>query len=165
MKRESDNEKLMRGTLRKDRIQNATPIGIPVKNTQQYLEISGYDNLSRRAKAIYRRKCHEMVERGALYLEDLTQLILYAHSVDSFWLFDAEVKKYGAVVEEVSREGNSRLVPNPAVRMRNEALKNILSISANFGFSPKDRQSLKFNPNDDSDPLTSFLRQYGADNQ
>ncbi|MBR5499635.1 MAG: P27 family phage terminase small subunit, partial [Bacteroidales bacterium] len=163
MARGKDNadEKRLRGTLRKDRKQvaEADP-GKPITDVRCAYHVSGYAELSNRAKALYRQKCKELVAGAGLFPSDLHQVILYAHSYDQYWIYDDAVKEYGAVLKNTNKFGEEVLVANPAVKMRRDALKDLTAIAARFGFSPVDRAKIKLEVKEE-DPLDDFLKTYG----
>jgi P27 family predicted phage terminase small subunit len=120
-----------------------------ITDVHQCLNVTGYDLLSPKAKGIYRKKCKELITVGKLMIQDLHQLILYAHSCDQYWLFDQVIREKGVLTELVDRNGKVRYEPNPAVKMRRDALSDILKIGYNFGFSSMDRKRLDIKAKDE----------------
>lgn len=163
MARKNDNidEKKLRGTVRKDRRQvDTVDPGKPITMVKQACGASGYAELSGRAKTIYRNKCRELIKGAGLYKTDLHQIVLYAYSYEQYWIYDEVVKKHGAVVPVKNKFGDTVLVPNPAVKMRRDALKDVTTIAARFGFSPVDRAKIKLEVKG-GDPLDDFMKMYG----
>lgn len=164
MARVKDNieAKQLRGTVRKDRkqVETADP-GKPLTDVRQVRGASGYNELSGRAKTIYRNKCKELMAGPGLFSTDLQQIILYAHSYEQYWIYDEAVKKHGAVLTAMNKFGDTILIPNPAVKMRRDALKDVTAIAARFGFSPVDRAKIKLEVKDE-DPLEAFMKEYGG---
>lgn len=157
------SEKKLRGTARKDRKQVETAgSGKPITEIQCATSASGYKNLSGSAKAIYRNKCRELMRGPGLFATDLHQIVLYAHSYEQYWLYDAAVKKHGPIMEVMNKYGDTVLVPNPAIKMRRDALKDVTTIAARFGFSPVDRAKIKLEVKEE-DPLEAFMKNYGDD--
>lgn len=164
MGRKKDNidDKKLRGTVRKDRKQvaEADP-GKPVSDVRCAYHVSGYAELSNRAKALYRQKCKELIAGPGLYMTDLHQIVLYAHAYDRFWTYEDAVKEHGAVVKVKSKFGET-LIANPAVKMQRDAQKDVTSIAARFGFSPVDRTKLKLEVKEE-DPLSEFMKEFGGE--
>lgn len=162
MGRRKDNieDKKLRGTVRKDRSQvaEADP-GKPITDVRCAYHVSGYAELSNRAKALYRQKCKELVAGAGLFPSDLHQVILYAHSYDQYWQYDDAVKTHGAVLQNTNKFGEQVLVANPAVKMRRDALKDLTAIAARFGFSPVDRAKIKLEVKEE-DPLDEFMKEF-----
>ena len=164
MARNKDNidEKKLRGTVRKDRRQvDTVDPGKPITMVKQACGASGYAELSGRAKTIYRNKCKELINGAGLYKTDLHQIVLYAHSYEQYWLYDSAVKKHGAVMSVMNKFGDTVLVPNPAVKMRRDALKDVTTIAARFGFSPVDRAKIKLEVKEE-DPLEEFMKEFNG---
>lgn len=160
---DSQKQKQLRGTARNDRIQvEAVATGKPITDVKSCYSVSGYRELSRRAQALYRQKCKELIKGAGLYTSDLHQIILYASSYEQYWTYYDSVKKHGAVLKTTNKYGDQVLVANPAVKMSRDALKDVLAIAARFGFSPVDRAKLKMVPKDDEDPLDKFMNEFGT---
>lgn len=165
MARSKDNieAKKLRGTVRKDRkqVENSDP-GKPITNWTIARHTSGYDELSGRAKTIYRNKCKELIKGPGLFSTDLHQIVLYAHSYEQYWIYDDQVKTYGPVIKFTNKFGDTVLAPNPAVKMRRDALKDVTAIAARFGFSPVDRAKIKLEVKEE-DPLDAFMKEFGGE--
>ena len=160
--KDSIDDKKLRGTVRKDREQVAVADpGKPITDVRCAYHVSGYAELSNRAKALYRQKCKELVAGPGLFSSDLHQVVLYAHSYDQYWIYDDSVKEHGAVLSNANKFGEQVLVANPAVKMRRDALKDLTAIAARFGFSPVDRAKIKFEVKDSEDPLDKFMEEFG----
>lgn len=160
-KKEDIADKKLRGTVRKDRVQVETvDPGKPMTDSDAARSVSGYKELSKRAKALYRQKCKELIAGPGLYLTDLHQIIMYAHAYDRFWTYEDEIKDRGAVVNVKSKFGET-LIANPAVKMQRDVLKDITAIAARFGFSPVDRAKLKLEVKEE-DPLSEFMKEFGG---
>ena len=160
-KKEDIADKKLRGTVRKDRVQveTADP-GKPMTDWAAARGVSGYSELTMRAKALYRQKCKELIAGAGLYVTDLHQIVMYAHAYDRFWTYEDAVKEHGTVVKVKSKFGET-LIANPAVKMQRDALKDVTSIAARFGFSPVDRAKLKLEVKEE-DPLAEFMKEFGG---
>ena len=162
-KKEDIADKKLRGTVRKDReqVETADP-GKPMTDWAAARSVSGYSDLSMRAKALYRQKCKELIAGTGLFVTDLHQIIMYAHAYDRFWTYEDAVQEHGAVVKVKSKFGET-LIANPAVKMQRDALKDVTAIAARFGFSPVDRAKLKVQVKEDDDPLAAFMKEHGGE--
>lgn len=160
-RKEDIAQKKLKGTVRKDRtqVETADP-GKPMTSCDAARMVSGYTQLSKRAKALYRQKCKELIAGSGLYSTDLHQIIMYAHAYDRFWIYEDEVEKHGAVIEVETKYGTN-YIANPAVKMQRDALKDVTAIAARFGFSPVDRTKLKLEVKED-DPLDEFMKEFGG---
>jgi P27 family predicted phage terminase small subunit len=158
-KKDSDEIKSLRGTKRRDRNNNGMIAGIPMVSNRTYSAMSGYDELSRRAKMLYLSNCNMLANHDRLFKEDLKALILYSQTWDEFWKMDKLVEDKGVLL--TTAQGN--IIANPAVKMRRDARRDIIDIGAKFGFTPFDRQKLKAPDNNKDNPLTIFLNE--VDNQ
>lgn len=157
------SEKKLRGTARKDRKQVETAgSGKPIIDIRLATSTSGYKELSGRAKTIFRNKCRELMRGPGLFATDLHQVVLYAHSYEQYWIYDDEVKKYGPIRTFTNKFGDTVLAPNPAIKMRRDALKDVTAIAARFGFSPVDRAKIKLEVKEE-DPLDEFMKKYDGD--
>ena len=160
-KKEDIADKKLRGTVRKERVQVETvDPGKPMTDWAAARSVSGYSDLSMRAKALYRQKCKELIAGPGLYVTDLHQIIMYAHAYDRFWTYEDAVQEHGAVVKVKSKFGET-LIANPAVKMQRDALKDVTAIAARFGFSPVDRAKLKLEVKEE-DPLAEFMKEFGG---
>lgn len=161
-KKENMAEKKLRGTVRNDRtqVETADP-GKPMTDWAAARSVSGYSDLSMRAKALYRQKCKELIAGPGLYVTDLHQIVMYAHAYDRFWIYEDAVQEHGAVVPVKSKFGET-LIANPAVKMQRDALKDVTAIAARFGFSPVDRAKLKIEVKGE-DPLDAFMKEFGGE--
>lgn len=159
--KDSAAAKELRGTVRKDRKQvDTVDPGKPITDVRSVRGAAGYNELSGRAKTIYRNKCKELIAGAGLYATDLHQIILYAHSYEQYWIYDEAVKRHGAVLSVLNKFGDTVLIANPAVKMRRDALKDATAIAARFGFSPVDRAKIKLEVKEE-DPLEAFMKEYG----
>ena len=159
--KENIEDKKLRGTVRKDRKQvaEADP-GKPITDVRCAYHVSGYAELSNRAKALYRQKCKELIAGAGLYSTDLHQVVMYAHAYDRFWIYEDEVKAHGPVIEVQTKYGTN-YISNPAVKMQRDALKDVTAIAARFGFSPVDRTKLKLEVKKE-DELDEFMKEFGG---
>lgn len=161
-KKEDINQKKLKGTVRKDRVQVETvDPGKPLTSCDAARMVSGYTQLSKRAKALYRQKCKELIAGSGLYSTDLHQIIMYSHAYDRFWIYEDEVKAHGPVIQVETKYGTN-FISNPAVKMQRDALKDVTAIAARFGFSPVDRTKLKLEVKDE-DPLEEFMKEFGGE--
>ena len=160
-RKEDASIKKLKGTVRKDRTQVETcDPGKPMTNLDVARNVAGYAQLTKRAKALYRVKCKELMGGTGLFSSDLHQIIMYAHAYDRFWIYEDQVQKFGPVIAVETKYGTN-YISNPAVKMQRDALKDVTAIAARFGFSPVDRAKLKLEVKEE-DPLEEFMKEYGG---
>ena len=70
---------------------------------------------------------------SATYTEDLAMAATRVAEIEAC---NEEIKTRGRVIETSKDEGGSMLRANPAVAMRNEAMRHLQSLLAEFGLSP-----------------------------
>lgn len=104
---------------------------------------TGFDLLSQRAKKVFLDRCLELIRAGRLVPVFLDQIILYANAYDSYLLFDADVQENGPVLQSRDKRGDLRSYANPAVKMRTDALRDVVRIGKNFSFTPLDRERIE----------------------
>lgn len=70
---------------------------------------------------------------SATYSEALTLAAMRMEEID---IYSAAINEHGAVVLAPTVAGGELLRPNPAVAMRNEAMRHLQSLLAEFGLTP-----------------------------
>lgn len=116
---------------------------------------TGFELLSQRAKKVYLDRCLELIRAGKLVPVFLDQIVLYANAFDSYLLFDADVQENGPVLQSRDKRGDLRSYSNPAVKMRTDALRDVVRIGKNFSFTPLDRERI-----DDSGAATDTVLEW-----
>ena len=158
--KDSVKEKKLRGTYRKDREEKQASAGGDITDVRWCITVSGYKELSKRAKGIYRAVCHEMIDGPGLYKSQLRLLVIYANTYETYLKADEDVQKEGLLFKYYDTAGNLRRSANPALIIREEASKQLRQFSKDFGIQSIDRQKLKLPEEEANDPLTEFLEKF-----
>ena len=95
--------------------------------------VSGYEDLNKRAKAIYRSKCQELIQEGELRRGYLTTLISWADNYARYLELRASVEKEGYTFRTHNKFGDEVISANPKVKMMNDAQKMANNLLADFG--------------------------------
>ena len=98
-----------------------------------HCRVAGYDDLSMRAKAIYRAKCNELIADGELRRGYLTTLISWADNYARYLKLKSEVEDEGYTFKSHNKFGDEVISANPKVKMMNDAQKMANNILADFG--------------------------------
>ena len=95
--------------------------------------VSGYEDLSVRAKAIYRSKCAELIADGELRRGYLTTLVSWADNYARYLRLKKEVEEEGYTFKSHNKFGEEVISANPKVKMMNDAQKMANNILSDFG--------------------------------
>lgn len=106
------------------------------------IRISGYKELTVKAKGLYRQKCQELIKDGELRKGYLPSLILWADCYDRFWKLRGEVDKEGYTFTTSNKFGQEVISANPKVKMMNDALRQATTILNEFGATLKQARKL-----------------------
>lgn len=106
------------------------------------IRISGYKELTVKAKGLYRQKCQELIKDGELRKGYLPSLILWADCYDRFWTLRKEVQDEGATFKTHNKFGEEVMSANPKVKMMNDALRQATTILNEFGATLKQARKL-----------------------
>ena len=132
----------------------------------QCAHVVGYDTLNERSRKIYLSACSQAMALRLLEPADLVQLIIYAKEFDNYLTCDADIRKNGRYRLKYDDEGKvSGTIDNPSCFQKKVSWDIVKNISANFGFSPYDRQRLKaeVNPEDPTTRIVNIIMS-GGDN-
>lgn len=122
------------------------------------IRISGYKELTVKAKGLYRQKCQELMKDGELRKGYLPSLILWADCYDRFWTLRKEVTEEGATFKTHNKFGEEVISANPKVKMMNDALRQATTILNEFGATLKQARKLgKEKPA--KDPLEDWTKE------
>lgn len=137
-------------------------IGVKVTDINQtYTE--AYKRLKPQGKGIYRARCKELLDQGELYSCDLTELYHYAKSCELFLRFDKQLTEEGDFLTYIDKMGNERLYPHPAIKACRDALADIQSIGAHFGFTRWSRKRMEAEIADAEDPVEALMKMVAND--
>lgn len=123
-----DTLKVVQGTFRKHRGKTA--------DSQDETSMVAPGGLSEVAQRHFETLLERIAVLGldsATYSEALT---LAAMRMEEIGTCNALIADHGAVVMADTQAGNTMLRPNPAVAMRNEAMRHLQSLLAEFGLTP-----------------------------
>lgn len=132
---------------------------LPITNIRQCTKHIGYDLLSDRAKVIFKKKCKELIDNGIMSEMYLDMIAMYADEFDLVLRCNETIAKGGESVSYTDRYGRSHVGPHPSVKIRKDAMANMLTIGRKFGYSPKDRQGVKIKGPHDETELEKFRRE------
>lgn len=146
----------LRGTDRKTRQRPSSTFGetIPVADIRK-CQVAGLKSATERATRIYWATVRKVAALGILEESFCTQLLIYAVEYDHFLTCSEDIKEKGIYITVEAKNGNM-VVPNPSVKMRDNAIEKILKISSNFGFSPVDVQRIKRQTETEDKKLLAF---------
>jgi P27 family predicted phage terminase small subunit len=155
MRRTSVKQKLLKGTLRADRVRNEAQFTIGA-TCPAYL--------SKEAKREWRRVAPELTDQGIL-TEVSSNLLASYCAVYALWreaLQDIATKGQVLMVESTTRTGRTAVPKqNPAVRSLLQLQTAMLSSAKLFGLDPLSSQNVTANPipqdTGKPDPLASLL--------
>lgn len=102
-------------------------------NNVNQCRVAGYEDLSQRAKAIYRSKCQELIADGELRRGYLTTLISWADNYARYLKLKGEVEEEGYTFRSHNKFGDDVISANPKVKMMNDAQKMANNLLADFG--------------------------------
>ena len=132
--------------------------GPKVTDIHQVYNVAGYRDLSPTGKGVFRFRCNELLKRDELYFTDLDELVLYADLWDFIWETREEWRSEGRKLSFIDRMGNKRLYANPSVKMWRDAIADLETIGAHFGFQPLSRKKLAVSADDSEDPVEALLK-------
>lgn len=152
MRRTTVKQKLLKGTLRADRVRNEAQFAIADPNS-----VPSY--LSKEARKEYRRVAPELAEQGILTEVSSNLLASYA-AVYALWraaLEDIATNGQVLMCKSTTRTGET-ITPklNPAVRSLLQLQTAMLSSAKLFGLDPLSSQNVTANPLP-ADPLASII--------
>lgn len=128
--------KLIEGTLRQDR--GALPEDMPAAELAIGLEPPGH--LDQYARDAWAEVVPELEKIGVLANLDRQVIAGYCISVSSLVLAEREIDEYGIVIKTFDAEGVLRASKkNPAVNIREGALRELRAFASEFGLTPVSR--------------------------
>jgi P27 family predicted phage terminase small subunit len=157
MRRTSLKQKLLKGTLRADRVRNEAQFAIADPNS-----VPSY--LSKEARKEFRRVAPELAEQGILTQASMNILAAYSATY-ALWreaLEDIASKGQVIMCESTTRTGRT-VVPrqNPSIKTFLSLQSALLASARLFGIDPLSRQNIDANPlqsaPDKDDPLASLI--------
>lgn len=140
--------------------------GNKVTLPMQCAHVEGYGSLNDRARRIYLSACKQAMALRLLEPPDLRQLVVYATEFDNYLTCVEDLKEHGRYAWKYNEMGERvGTVDNPSNFQKKVSWDIVKNISANFGFSPYDRQRIKAEV-DPEDPTTRIVNiiMKGGDN-
>ena len=163
--KDSREQLMLRGTLRKDRDRPSSTIGEPVKVDEiaQRCQVSGLQSANQRTRRIYWAAVRRVASLGMMQETFCMNLFLWARDVDML-IAAEELLEAGLVIKQGKKttttktypdgtievkEVDERLdFPNPAFKQHMTLQDKILKIGALYGFSPRDVTQIKLQAED-----------------
>lgn len=165
-RKDSREQLMLRGTLRKDRDRPSSTIGTPIKVDEiaQRCQVSGLQSANQRTRRIYWAAVRRVAVLGMMQETFCQGLFLWARDVDL--LMDAEkiLEEGGLIIKQGKKttttktypdgtievkEVDERLdFPNPAFKQHMTLQDKILKIGSLYGFSPRDVTQIKIQAED-----------------
>lgn len=164
--KDSREQLMLRGTLRKDRDRPSSTIGTPIKVDEiaQRCQVSGLQSANQRTRRIYWSAVKRVAVLGMMQETFCQGLFLWARDVDL--LMDAEkiLEEGGLIIKQGKKTTTTRIypdgttevkevderidMPNPAFKQHMTLQDKILKIGSLYGFSPADVQKIKIQAED-----------------
>ncbi len=130
----------LHGETRKERFRENALSGSLVTDTAICRQVEGYSEMNDRAKRIFRTAAKWSISMGALQFQDLHLLAAYAIEYDIYLQAVHAINTEGVCVQKKDESGAViGMVANPAVAVRNTALRNLSTLGGKFGYTPNDR--------------------------
>lgn len=129
-------------------------------------KVIGYDTLNERGKKIFLSACRQVMAFGLLQQADLPELLIYAKEFDNYLNCDADIQKNGRYRLRYNDDGKVvGTIDNPSCFQKKVSWDIIKNVSANYGFSPYDRQRLKaeVDPEDPTTKIVNIIMRGGDD--
>ena len=163
--KDSREQLMLRGTLRKDRDRPSSTIGEPVKVDEiaQRCQVSGLQSANQRTRRIYWAAVRRVASLGMMQETFCMNLFLWARDVDML-IATEDLLEAGLVIKQGKKttttktypdgtievkEVDERLdFPNPAFKQHMTLQDKILKIGALYGFSPRDVTQIKLQAED-----------------
>ncbi len=146
--------KKLEGTAREDRL---------LKNEMMPSKICHVPSaptwMSKDAKKEWKATCADMIELDMLYRVDLGLLAAYCVEMSNYINAVKELQKPGEgfVIDIVRSDGSKYPMLNYWNTVKNQSLKNALSIATQFGFTPSARTRISATPKDEEDAFEKLL--------
>ena len=132
----SDHLKLVKGTLRKDRVNPSAPVAdIDSPRPPAWLSRCAVEHFG---------VLRERIEGLSIASKtDTEMLALAAERLAEIEECDALIREHGRLIEAVvNKNGDTSLRSNPAVAQKNEAMRHLQSLLSEFGLTPATRSKI-----------------------
>ena len=146
-----DTIKRLQGTDRKDRQVPAvefTKITVAPK-PEMWLEA--------KAKSYFTNLCQLLIDKELLTDGNVTLVLMMAQEFATYEKAAKELKKSGYTVKAGAQRDDKA---SPWITIRNESLKNYMSIATRFGLDPISAMKVPNGKTEDKDPFDEMLKKY-----
>lgn len=127
----SDEQKKARGTAQKCRLNPDKPVGTKIIDAGD-----PPDHLSDEAKEIFKIVTSELIAAGTLEAVDVNLVLLLCDQYQDYYEASKSRQLYAR-----TQHGEKKI--HASVKLKSQALKNIISLSGQLGLSPAARQKIK----------------------
>lgn len=113
-------------------------------------------------QGLYVQIMEEYTKIGLVSRLDTGSLLVLCNEFGTYCEADDIVKGKGLEVEEAVYNAKGELcgtktIPNPMLKVRNDAFKNYKTLCTEFGLTPSSRATLSAPPPKDDDPISNLL--------
>ena len=141
--------KIVSGTLRPDRENDAEPVG-----AGGWPETPGW--LSGPAAEIFLDTCGRMAALGTLSVEWSDVIADYASCLDEVRRTTAIIEDLGATYASETKAGGTMFRARPEVAMRSDAMRRAQSLRAELGLGPASKSKVSAKPPAEENPFTAL---------
>lgn len=147
--KDSREQLMLRGTLRKDRDRPNSTIGTPIKLEEigQKCQVSGLQGANQRTRRIYWAAVKRVAALGMMQETFCQNLFMMALEYDMMLRCQDSIEKDGMYMVVEGKKGTF-VVQNPSVKQLHACVDRILKIGSMYGFSPADVQKIKLQAED-----------------
>ena len=144
-KKTPTNQKIVKGTFRKDRANKDEPV---VTNKIP----PAPDHLSKAALIEWGRISRELYELGLLSTIDMASLAAYCQSYGRWAEAEEELSNTGLTIETT----NGNIIQNPLVGIANQAMEHMRKHLTEFGMTPASRARVSATPKQPQNEFSMF---------
>ena len=120
---------------------------------------SSYTVLSDEGKVEYEKVCRDMIAKKTLRGSDLPVISAYAQSMVDIVEANKSIDDLGLILKEHDKNGNPKYNPNPAVKIKRDAEKQVANIALMLGFTPLGRKRIKPEDPIGESPLDNWIKE------
>ena len=144
--------KVIKGTLRKDRINPAEPKPDLINNLP-----ASPARFNKEAKKIWDKVCKDLKKLNLLTDVDIHIVEEYVYWKEMSERAEKELRQNGEVCIFVNKAGQEYMTESPWLAIKQKASDRVLKIGVQFGFTPSSRSDIKSPSKDEADPLQQLL--------
>ena len=120
---------------------------------------SSYTVLSEEGQIEYEKVCRDMIAKKILRGSDLPVISAYAQSMVDIVEANKSIEELGLILKEHDKNGNPKYNPNPAVKIKRDAEKQVANIALMLGFTPLGRKRIKVDDPAAESPLDKWIKE------